>query len=46
MRQTHVPHEVTRCTKLQGAQCSPEIALRSMDFHAPENLTFPALPWS
>ena len=43
VRQTHVPHKVTRCTELQGTQRSPELTLKSMDFRAPENLIFPAL---
>ena len=43
MRQTRVPPNVTRSTKLQGIQYSPELALRTMDFHVPENLIFPAL---
>ena len=43
MRWTHVPLNVTRSTKLEGAQCSPEIAFRSMDFRVPENIIFPAL---
>ena len=38
-----VPCKVTRCTKLQGAQRAPELALRSTDCHAPKNLIFPAL---
>ena len=29
--------------KSQGAQRSPEVALRSTDFRAPKNLIFPAL---
>ena len=43
MRGTRVPSKVTRSTKLRGAQCSPELSLRSTDFRAPENLIFPAL---
>ena len=43
MRQTHVPRKVTRCTKLGVAQHFPELALRSTDFCAPENLIFPAM---
>ena len=35
--------KVTTSTKLQGTQRSPKLALRSTDFHAPENLNFPAL---
>ena len=38
-----VLHKITRSTKLQGMQHSPELVLRSTDFHAPENLIFPAL---
>ena len=43
MRQTRVPRNVTRSTKLRGAQRSAELALRSMDLRVPENLIFPAL---
>ena len=43
MRRARVPSKVTRSTKLPGAQCSPELSLRSMDFRAPENLIFPAM---
>ena len=43
MRRTHVPYKAARCTKLRGAQRSPELALRGTDFRAPENLIFPAL---
>ena len=39
MRQTRVPSNVTRSTKLQGVQ----LTFRSTDFHLPENLIFPAL---
>lgn len=46
MRQTHVPSKVTRSTKLRAAQYSPELGLRSKDFHVPENLIFPALATS
>ena len=42
-RRTRASRKVTRCTKLRGAQRSPELALGSTDFHAPENLIFPAL---
>ena len=50
MRQTCVSHKATRCTKLRGTQHSAELALRSTDFRALENLIFPALkphssPW-
>ena len=45
MRQTQVPPNITRSTKLQGAQHSPELAVRSTDFCVPENLIFPALTW-
>ena len=34
---------VTKSTKLQGAQRAPELVLRSMKFRSPENLIFPAL---
>ena len=40
MRRAHVSSKVTRSTKLQGAQHSPELGLGSMDFRAPENLIF------
>ena len=43
MRGTRVPHKATRCTKLPGAQGSPELDLRSTDFCATESLIFPAL---
>ena len=43
IRWTRVPRNVARCTKFWGAQCSPELALRSTDFRAPKNLIFPAL---
>lgn len=43
MRGTCVPCKVMKSTKLQGAQRSPELVLRSTDFCAPENLIFPAL---
>ena len=45
MRRTRVrvPYKVTKYTKLQGAQRGPELALRSTDFNAPENLIFPAM---
>ena len=43
MRRTRVPCKMTRSTKLWGAQRSPELGLRNMDFRAPENLIFPAL---
>ena len=39
---TLVPSNVTRSTKLRGAQHSLELAFR-MEFCLPENLTFPAL---
>ena len=39
----HVPHKATRSTKLPGSQHSPELALRSTEFCAPENQIFPAL---
>ena len=43
MRQTFVARNVTRSTKLRGAQCLPKLALRSTEFRSPENLIFPAL---
>ena len=43
IRRTHVPHKVTRSTKLQGLWRSSELALRSTEFRATENLIFPAL---
>ena len=43
MRQTCVPLNNKRSTKLWGPQRSPEIALRSKNFCVPENLIFPAL---
>ena len=46
MRRARVLSEVTRSTKLQGAQRSPELGLRSTDFRAPENLIFPALSYT
>ena len=45
MTRTRVPRKVTRCTKLRGAQRSPELALRSADFRTPENPIFPALSY-
>ena len=41
-RQTHVPPNVKRSTKLWGVQCSSESAFRSTDFYVPEKLIFPA----
>ena len=38
VRQTLVPHNIAISTKLQGAQCAPELALRNMEFCSPENL--------
>ena len=43
MRQTCVPPNIRRSTKLQGTQYSPELDFRSMDFCVLENLTFSAL---
>ena len=43
MRRTHVPPNVTRSTKLWGAQCSPELAFRSTDIRVPANLIFLAM---
>ena len=40
-----IPRKVTKCTKLRGTQRSPELALRSTDFYAPENLILPTLSW-
>ena len=36
-------NKVTRNMKLRGIQRSPELALRSKDFRALENVIFPAL---
>ena len=38
-----VPPNVTKNTKLQGVQHSPEVAFRNTDFCVPENLIFPTL---
>ena len=43
MRRTGVLPNITRSTKLRGAQRSPEIAFRRTDFCVRENLIFPAL---
>ena len=43
MRQTRVPRKATKCAKLRGVQRSPELALRTTDFRAPENLILPVL---
>ena len=43
MRQTHVPPNITKSTKLRCAKSSPELAFKRMDFRVPENLIFPAL---
>ena len=43
MRQTSVPPNDTRSTKLRGTQGSPELAFRSTNFCVPENLIFLAL---
>ena len=43
MTRTCVPPDVTRSTKLRGAQRSPKLTFRSMDFRVPENLIFQAL---
>ena len=40
MSRKRVPHNVTRSTKLRGAQRSPELAFRGADFRVPENLMF------
>ena len=43
MRRTRVPRKVTRSTELRGARRSPELALRSTEFRAPEHLNFSTL---
>ena len=43
MRRTCVPPNVTRSTKLRGAQHSPELAFRNTASCVPENQIFPAL---
>ena len=43
MRQTCVPTNTRRSTKLHGTQRSPELAFRSIDFCIPENQIFPVL---
>ena len=43
MRQTHIPPNITRSTKLQGAQSTPELAFKSTEFCETNNLIFPAL---
>ena len=43
MKPTHVPPNIARSTKLQGAQCSRDLAFRRMNFCVPENLIFSAL---
>ena len=43
MKQTCLPQNIKRSTKLRGAKRSPELTFRSMEFHIPENLIFPAL---
>ena len=43
MKRTRIPANVTRSTKLQGAQRSLQHVFRSTDFSVPENLIFPAL---
>ena len=43
MKRAHVISNVTRNTKLQGGQRSPELAFRSTDFRVLKNLIFPAL---
>lgn len=40
MKRTRVPSDVTRSTKLRGAQRSPELIFRSIDFLVPESLIF------
>ena len=46
MRQTPAPPNITRSTLLEGAQHSPELVFRSMDFCVPENQIFSALTYS
>ena len=41
--QTPAPPNITRSTLLEGAQRSPELVFRSMDFCVPENQIFSAL---
>ena len=43
VRQTLIPHNVTRSANISGAHRAPELALSSMEFRSPENLAFPAL---
>ena len=43
VRQTLVPRNVTRSTKLRGAERAPELVLRSTEFRSPENLFFRVL---
>ena len=43
MRQTRVPPNITRSTKLWETKRSPELAFRNTNFCVPENLIFPAL---
>ena len=43
MRRTRITPNVTRSTKLRGAQHSLELAFRSKDFRVSENLIFPVL---
>ena len=43
MRQTRVPPNAIKSTKLRGAQRSPELAFRRKDFCVPENRIFPVL---
>ena len=43
MKQARVPPNVTRSTKLQGAQRFPGLAFRNTVFRVQENLIFPAL---
>ena len=45
VKQTLASHNVTRSTKLRGAQRAPELAFRSTEFHSTENLIFPALSY-
>ena len=43
VRQTLVPRNVTRSTKLLGAQRAPGLALKSTEFRSPKRLIFLAL---
>ena len=43
MRRTRVPPNITRSTKLRGAQRFPKLAFKSKDFRVPQNLIFLAM---